>query len=57
MKIHGKEWKREDGIEIAEEIRTKQELKRLRSLLQATCLRGGSLCFWLRLLLSGGLCF
>ena len=26
MKIHGKEWKREDGIEIAEEIHTKQEL-------------------------------
>ena len=38
MKINGKEWKREGGIEIAEEIHTKQKLKRLRSLLQATCL-------------------
>ena len=36
MKINGKEWKREGGIEIAEEIHTKQKLKRLRSLLQAT---------------------
>ena len=38
MKINGKEWKRADGIEFAEEIHTKQELKRLRFLLQATCL-------------------
>ena len=54
------EWKREDEIEIVEEVHTKQQLKLLRpprrgiflrcwSLLQASCLLSASLCFRLRL--------
>ena len=54
------EWKREDEIEIGEEMHTTRYLKHLRplqrglllrcwSLLQASCLLGANLCFRLRL--------
>ena len=60
MKMNENEWKREDEVEIAEEVHTKQELKHLRpprrglflswwSLLQGSCLLSASLCFRLRL--------
>ena len=60
MKMNENEWKREDEIEIGEEMHTTRYLKHLRplqrglllrcwSLLQASCLLSASLCFRLRL--------